>query len=1122
LLENVWKRNFLAAAAKICETLKGAHMTSILGRSFALTDPFSDSSHFNSTHAFQDGLLWTAVQEASNWKAFAAMTIGGGAYKIAKYSILSKAPFLGGVLSSGLALGAEVNAYRASLQLFEGRGLSASSLFHFKEWMSDFVNFGALKSVAALAITPNSVLGHLFQDIAMVAGHQMAYGLDLAARPEGSLLQQMIHAEVVNCQMLGGMSLVHQLSGKHLRMREAALELQIRSLEPTPPRPALRIEDLTRRPGPLGIFGLEGTDAEPDAMGYGGLELRDYQQAYKAAILASMEAGEDRRVLKGPTQVGKTWMLGPLSLEARQKHFPGKKTLVISPFKILTSQILGDLTAYPGKLGIIDAKYKDFEGDHEIVVASAMTLVRHLSKLNPEDYGLVVVDEAIFVHATSWKKILSHLGFLDAEGMRQPAPGKYLLGVTADPYSLSEVFGDQPPVAHQGLSWFMEKGYLHKVKGMRARFAESIGVEVIEEGGESIIAPARSKATDEAIVDSYDELLAGSKTLVFTATIDRADSVVEAFTRRHGEGYAAAVHVGKGEKEIGDALQGYKDGSGPKVLVSIGMLSYGVRASGTEGVIMAYETNSLRRYGQRVGRALGMVQGEAQREVLVVDFQGRNKKVVGTACLPRLFGVPGYDEGGLPFEPMAKIPRRLASQRGVPKPVTGGTRGLFRFEYVPEEEKIVRAHLLPDRLNEFLERRFNSDIEAMAQALSMDLDELDHYLFGEIPRHAGIVRDIEEALKLPPLSLVAYWEKDALAILEGVYPYHEETGPRAKEFIELFRRAVLRKGRGSIRSAMTDDDAYRRSGLMRELLYGRMVQKSAALRMAYDLILDSGIAEPSDIRRLMSAAVLENAGSSPIATRDDFDPRYQDAFDFEVVPVGAVEEGYELVYRTVALEEDPLDAETAWGEAQLNHRMLEGLRKAMTRLGSREALVLNGRYGIGEEDGQSLTAPEISEKHSLNISHTRIGHLEAKGEQDLRTMRKDIIPDANIVYGEMDPGAWKASYYRKTRFPFAQLSAKQGAELGKIFGIEATFRPLHQLRMEWALKTYKKQKPQATIPPLSSFQLALWVDLKAGDTENIRKAGFFAERSFQTNGDGLPAFLEWLQERYPNREYFFR
>lgn len=709
---------------------------------------------------------------------------------------------------------------------------------------------------------------------------------------------------------------------------------------------------LLKEPSPSPSVPPTGT--APQESEINGIELRDYQNAYKAAVLEAIAKGKDRGVIRAPTQVGKTLLAGPLALETR-KFFPNKKTLAISPLKILTSQILGDLAGFPGGVGVIDATRKDFRSGHGLVVASAYTLVRHLDAVDPGEWGLVIVDEATFSYSESWQRILKRFGFLDVQGRPRPTPGKFLLGMTADHYSLSAVFGKDPPIVSHGLSWFMDRGYLHKVKGMRVEYAPTVAMEPLEEAGKTVVAPKRAKAADETIVKVYGELAAGKKTLVYVTTIDWADDLAQAFNRKYGGDYAVAVHSDKSDGAVKATIEGYQSGSGPRVLISIGMLSFAVRATGTECVLLPYESTSLRRYGQRIGRALGKKETEPQREILVVDFQGKGQSLVGTASLPRLFGASGYQENGLEYVPL-RIAKGGGKRRGAAKAVKGPGPGLIKFEYVAEEDKVLTSTRFPKLLERRLEKDFAGDMEAMASALDLDLDRLNHFLYGELPQDVEAVRRMERAMGLLHSELIHAWTEDALKILRGLHPFADRYGPKVREFIELFRKAVL-FGRGLARQILLGEE--NRPSLS-EVFQGKMSGRVSTLETVCRIIEATGISGPGEIRQSMSEALQELGGEA----------LYGDAFELDVIPVGTDEGLYGASADPFA---DP-DAAAAMSDLAVQ------TRKALAALKPREEKVIRMHYGIG--DLVETTFKEIGK--DFDVVGKRVHQIERRAFWKLR------------------------------------------------------------------------------------------------------------------------------------------
>src|SRR4030095_3305182 len=81
-----------------------------------------------------------------------------------------------------------------------------------------------------LAQGENLIAQHLFQDSAMVLGHQMSGALGIAPRPAGSLVEQFLQAEATNLQIGAGMALAHGFT-PGLQGVERGLHLSLESAE---------------------------------------------------------------------------------------------------------------------------------------------------------------------------------------------------------------------------------------------------------------------------------------------------------------------------------------------------------------------------------------------------------------------------------------------------------------------------------------------------------------------------------------------------------------------------------------------------------------------------------------------------------------------------------------------------------------------------------------------------------------------------------------------------------------------------------------------------------------------------------------------------------------------------
>jgi len=190
-----------------------------------------------------DGIVEHFSREAANPLALAAMTAGGLGYRLASMALgrvlspfMANSGFLTQIASRGaiklFSLGTEVSIFRSI-------GQSETAVFSSREWLSDLLNFGLMKSVGHAAGGLNPLLNHGLQASAMTLGHHAAYRLGLGLRPEGSLAQQLIHAETTILQMNAGLGLLHGITGGRIAVWERALDAQ---LQANPLRQKLRFE----------------------------------------------------------------------------------------------------------------------------------------------------------------------------------------------------------------------------------------------------------------------------------------------------------------------------------------------------------------------------------------------------------------------------------------------------------------------------------------------------------------------------------------------------------------------------------------------------------------------------------------------------------------------------------------------------------------------------------------------------------------------------------------------------------------------------------------------------------------------------------------------------------------
>jgi len=107
--------------------------------------------------------------------------------------------------------------------------------------LTSFITFGSIKSLGKLSQGQNLVLQHGFQDAGMVVGHQLVYRAGIGPKPEGSLAEQFVHAELTNLQIGAGMALGHALTGGEFN--EGTPVIRLRALKDQDGQPEKRIYD---------------------------------------------------------------------------------------------------------------------------------------------------------------------------------------------------------------------------------------------------------------------------------------------------------------------------------------------------------------------------------------------------------------------------------------------------------------------------------------------------------------------------------------------------------------------------------------------------------------------------------------------------------------------------------------------------------------------------------------------------------------------------------------------------------------------------------------------------------------------------------------------------------------
>ncbi len=341
--------------------------------------------------------------------------------------------------------------------------------------------------------------------------------------------------------------------------------------------------------------------------------LRPYQSSAIASVRDQFDAGILATLLVLATGAGKTVCFAEL---ARQVVEAGKRVLVVAHREELLEQAKNKLT----DVGVVAALEQAGRraGNAPVVVASVQTLRgKRLERLDPNEFGLVVVDEAHHSYATTYRGILDHFASVPK------------LGVTATPdrgdgQALGEVFES---VAYRyELRAAIRDGYLAPIRARR------IVVEPMDLS--SVKTRAGDLAQDQlAEIMASEEVLAGivgplleqattRKTIVFAVDVATSHALA-ALLNRYRPGCARAVDGTLDKLDRAQVLADFREGAF-QFLVNCALYTEGFDEPSVSCIATCRPTKSRALYTQMVGRGTRLFEGKP--DCLILDFVGNSGK----------------------------------------------------------------------------------------------------------------------------------------------------------------------------------------------------------------------------------------------------------------------------------------------------------------------------------------------------------------------------------------------------------------------------------------------------------------------------------------------------------------
>ena len=362
--------------------------------------------------------------------------------------------------------------------------------------------------------------------------------------------------------------------------------------------------------------------------------LRAYQSEALTAVRDAYRAGKRRVIVSLPTGTGKTVVFA---------HFPRvlnmkKRLLVLAHREELLLQARDTFRSIDPELKAeIEQAGSHAAADAKVVIASVPTLARsgaRLARLQPDEFSIVVVDEAHHAVAPSYRHIFDHFGLFE------PNVSRYLIGFTATPrrgdkQGLGEVF--EEVCYARDMREMIADRYLCPITGWRVDTDLSLDHVKVRHGDfiESQLAHAVNiPLRNSLLVKAYRDFAPGRRAIVFCVDVEHVKDVHRAFTEA---GIRAAPVWGELSREQRRSTLAAFSAGEIDVVTNCNVLTEGFDEPRVDCIIMARPTKSKLLYAQMLGRGTRLHPGKKDLMVIDVADNSRTHQLPG---LHTLFNLP--------------------------------------------------------------------------------------------------------------------------------------------------------------------------------------------------------------------------------------------------------------------------------------------------------------------------------------------------------------------------------------------------------------------------------------------------------------------------------------------------
>lgn len=368
------------------------------------------------------------------------------------------------------------------------------------------------------------------------------------------------------------------------------------------------------------------------------MKLRDYQQAAVESVVMEFKEKNSTLIVM-PTGTGKTQTF----CEVIRRMMP-LRAMVIAHREELIYQAKNRLISFDlaAEVEMADNMAEAGFWSGKTVVSTIQTQIAgpdggRMNRFSPNDFGLVVVDEAHHATADTYKRVLAYY---------RTNPKLKILGVTATPdradeEALGQVFEsvayDYEVIDAINDGWLVPiHQQLVSVDGLDF---SSVRTTAGDLNGADLAAVMEAEKTMQGVASASLEIIGEKKALVFTSSVRQSEMLCEIFNRHRPD--MAAWVCGKTPKDKRrEMLKDFARGK-IQVMVNCAVLTEGFDDVSIEVIIQARPTKSRALYSQMVGRGTRPLTGtvdacatpeeraaaiaaSAKPKMLVVDFVGNS------------------------------------------------------------------------------------------------------------------------------------------------------------------------------------------------------------------------------------------------------------------------------------------------------------------------------------------------------------------------------------------------------------------------------------------------------------------------------------------------------------------